>query len=702
MVGQTADNRASGRPADARLSIRAIGKLSIRVGGNEIGLAGRKPRALIAYLAISEAGKETRERLVGLLWGETEEEKARSSLRQSLHEIRTALDRAGFNGFRTDKVAITLDHSQIDVDLRDIFEEAASGRPHPVLLEAERPLDRLLEEFDSLDPGFRVWLLAKRQSLGDRLMRLLEAAMGDAGKPAPAREALARALMSLDPTHEEAARLHIRSRANAGDIGAALRAYKALWDLLENEYDVEPSKETQELIAGIKLGLPEVSPTARVDTAAPPSSATTLPLKTPDVRDARLVLSVGPFEAGGGADAPRYLVQGFRHELIACLVRFREWLVRDIAGPTMVPSAKPDGSEYLIEAHAYPAAQELRLILTLRDALTNVYLWSERVTVSVANWSDAQQSIIRRIATALNVHVSASRLALISPPAKTDLLTYDRWLQGQAQILSFAAGDWHQAALIFREIIAKTPSFAPAYSSLAQLNNVIHLTHHGVFRNRARCMEALACAREATNLDPIDSRSHLALGWAHLMSNRHDLAAIHYTLAEELNDNDPWTLVSSGLGFAFSGETERARMLADRALSLAVMPGPTHWGYQMRIRFLGGDLAGAAEAAQYAADVPAFPGWRAALLCGLGDMQAAAAELERFYQVADRHWVGGTAPTRDDVMSWFLHSFPIKRREDWERLRDLLISAGAPAKGMQHEICDVSASTVPHAHMPME
>ena len=186
------------------------------------------------------------------------------------------------------------------------------------------------------------------------------------------------------------------------------------------------------------------------------------------------------------------------------------------------------------------------------------------------------------------------------------------------------------------------------------------------------------------------------------MANRHDLAAIHYTIAEELNDNDAWTLVSSGLAFAFSGDAARARTLADRALSLTVMPGPTHWGYQMRIRFLGGDLIGATEAARYAADVPAFPGWKAALLCDLGDLQGATAELERFYQIADRNWVGGATPTRESIIGWFLHSFPIKSREDWERLRDLLISAGAPAKGMEHGICDVNTSAVTHAHMPME
>ena len=162
------------RPTAPALSVKTLGKLALRVGERTIGAIGRKSAALLAYLALSDTGEETRERLVGLLWSETEEEKARASLRQSLHEIREAFNAEGFDGFRTDKVAIGLDLSRTDVDLRDIFDEATAGRPHPLLLETERPIDRVLNELDSLDPAFRIWLVAKRQSLGDRLIRLIE------------------------------------------------------------------------------------------------------------------------------------------------------------------------------------------------------------------------------------------------------------------------------------------------------------------------------------------------------------------------------------------------------------------------------------------------------------------------------------------------------------------------------------------------
>src|SRR5262245_65598648 len=77
---------------------------------------------------------------------------------------------------------------------------------------------------------------------------------------------------------------------------------------------------------------------------------------------------------------------------------------------------------------------------------------------------------------------------------------------------------------MFRDVIARTPDFAPAYSSLAQLNNVVHIVLPGVHRNAQRTAQALEYAREAVRLDPIDSRSQLSLAWSHAMSNQHEQA----------------------------------------------------------------------------------------------------------------------------------------------------------------------------------
>ena len=69
----------------------------------------------------------------------------------------------------------------------------------------------------------------------------------------PPIEPFASGRLRLDATHEVAARYLIRARATAGDVAGALGVYKALWEVLEREYDVEPSRETQELIAALRM-----------------------------------------------------------------------------------------------------------------------------------------------------------------------------------------------------------------------------------------------------------------------------------------------------------------------------------------------------------------------------------------------------------------------------------------------------------------
>ncbi len=680
------------RPLGATLSIQAIGKHAFRVGGQVPGPLGRKSRALIGYLAISESGEETRDKLVGLLWSETEPARARASLRQSLYELRDAFAAVGFDGLATDTLRVVLDRSRIDVDVWAALDAATKGTPHPALLQSEQPIERLFEDLEMIDPAFRVWLLAKRQSLADRLVQRLETALRGPEKPLADREALARALLNLDPTHEEAVRALIRARAEVGDVGGALRIYKTLWDLLDEEYDVEPAKETQELIAAIKLGQTGANPAApsttpmviehqSAETGIPRHVAAPVPAVEP--RRPKLIVSVSAFDVPPTSDSGRYLVQGFRRELIACLIRFREWVVRDM---TLAQAAQPqtDAGEYIVEANAVGEGEALRLIITLRDAATNIYLWSEQLNVSLSNWFQAQQIVVRHITTALNVHLSAGRLTTIVDRPPDNLQAYDLWLLGQATILSFDPKNWETARSLFQQVIEQMPTFAPAYSSLAQLYNSDHIVWPGVLRDAARSAQALMYAREATRLDPIDSRSQLCLGWSHAMVKQSEQAKIYISLAHELNPNDPWTLVSAAGCLAVCGEHERANQIAKHVLQLPLAPSPLQWAYHVSIRFMAGDYKGAVEAANGAGDVSYVPGYKASALFHLGEHEAAAAELRRFIEITRKRWVGADPPTDANIMRWLLTMVPIQRPEDWQRVRDGLAGAGAPVEGLAH------------------
>jgi tetratricopeptide (TPR) repeat protein len=543
-------------------------------------------------------------------------------------------------------------------------------------------------------------LLAKRRTVHDRLLRALEDGLrSEASEPA-IRAKMAEAVLNLDATHEEACRYLIREKATAGDVGGAMRLYKTLWDVLEADYDAEPSAPTQQLIVELRTRVPEPPPPkppleralGRERPVDPMEPLREEPPRSSERRSARrarrIELAVGGAALNGVQEDKAHLVQGFRQHLIACLVRFREWYVTDMASQSVAPGAGAltIGARYAIDMTAYQSGAVLNLVLTLREIDSSLYVWSDRFELKVEIWFEMQQRIVRRLAMALNVHLSTERLMRLAGEPDIALDIYDRWLRGQAMLAPVSSLNRRRAAEIFSEIIREAPDFSPAYSSLAQINNADHIAFPGTFRSREKEQQTLELARTAVRLDPMDSRAHLCLAWAQIMAKRYDEAELPIRLACELNENDPWTLTSAAMVLAFCADFERASKLAAQALELAPSPSPIHWGYQAVLRFLAGDYEACVRAGPRAGEtLNILPAWLAAAQSHLGNRDKAIDEAQRFLARIRTDWYGDTAPTNAAVMKWLLHLYPIRRREDWERLRDGLAGAGVPVDGTDHD-----------------
>jgi DNA-binding SARP family transcriptional activator/tetratricopeptide (TPR) repeat protein len=683
----SADDAAMAREHAPRLSVSLVGRFGLRLNGQPIELRTRKAAAVLGYLALSDTKRESRERLVGLLWSRSDEEKARASLRQVVRELRSVLEEAGFGGFVAERLLIGVDIGQVEVDIESVLQQAENERVHPLLLDAPQLDERLLEGMDDLDPSFRVWVLAKRQTVHERLMRSLEAGLIGANVPRDTRKKFAAAIVNLDPTHEHACRYLMRAHAEEGDIAGALRIYKSLWDLLDRDYGMEPSPATEELVASIKLGVFEPPPADHGAQAkngvvavraisgsglqSVPATLSNAPVKT--------VLVLRPFAMHGVDGDHSHLVQGFSQHLAACLVRFREWSVVDrVPAVAMIPAAGP-APQYLIETTAYQAGAEINIVMVLRDEASGIYVWSESFRLGLGNWFDAQQRIIRRIATSLNVQLSTERLMRLAGEPDVSLDLHDRWLRGQSLHYKYDAESWQRAVTIFRDAIRENPTYSPCYSSLVQMNNVEHFVHPGLFRELDKVKATLELAKRSVQLDPVDSRAHLCCGWSYVMALREAEAVPHLELACELNDNDPWTLLSSAACYAFSGSIDQARFWSDQSMALSPATPYLAWGYHGIIRFLCGDYAGALEAIDRAEGlIKTLPAWRAAALFRLGKTELAREEAQRFLNRIRSFWVGSSAPTDEAIMRWALQAHPISVRERWEALRDGLRGAGLP------------------------
>jgi tetratricopeptide (TPR) repeat protein len=337
------------------------------------------------------------------------------------------------------------------------------------------------------------------------------------------------------------------------------------------------------------------------------------------------------------------------------------------------------GADYDVQLFAHQNAQAVHLTLMLKELHSGVYIWSDGFELTLGNWFDSQRRVVRRIAMALNVYLSAERLRRFSEWPDISVGLYDRWLRCQTRVRTFNPQHWAQLGQQFAEIISAAPGFVPAYCGLADLNTIEHIAHPGIFRSREREQKALELANQAVQLDPADMHAHRCLAWANMMVAQYAQAELHIQMACELNPNDCWTLTSGALLLAFCGETQRASSLSRTALDLTLSPSRTQWAYQADIQFLNGDYAGVIEAADHAKDVLwGVAAWRTAALAHLGRNAEAAEEGQRFISRVRANWFGTEPATDEAIVDWLLHLYPIRRCNDWERLRDGLVAAGLP------------------------
>ena len=435
----------------------------------------------------------------------------------------------------------------------------------------------------------------------------------------------------------------MRAHAEEGDVAGALRIYKALWDLLDRDYAMEPSSATEELVANIKLGVLERTPADRAASAANDEFAVRMvrgtalqpvaPMSPSVNASARTRLVLRPFAMHGVDEDHSHLVQGFSQHLAACLVRFREWSVVDRPPAAVVLPASGTAPQYCIETTAYQAGAEINIVMVLRDDTTGIYVWSESFRLGLGNWFETQQRIIRRIATSLERAVvdraadaagrRARRFARSSRPLAARPESHRRSSTGK-----LAAGGRDLSRLRS----AKIRLSRRCYSSLVQMNNIEHLVHPGVLRDLDKAKATLELAKTAvrTRSGRFQGASLLRLVLYDGVARGRGGAAHGPGLRAERQRSVDAAVQRSLLRFLRLDRAGSATRRANR-LRFRWRPHDLEWGYHCIIRFLCGDYAGAIEACDRANNViQTLPAWRAAALFELGQPELAREEAQRF------------------------------------------------------------------------
>jgi DNA-binding SARP family transcriptional activator/TolB-like protein len=642
----------------ATVTIATGSATRLLIAGREAPISSRKSMAMLVYIALQPDQVETRERLAARLWSESGPDQARAALRQSLRRLIQDLGPAG-DLVEADRTLIRLTRP-VRLDLVEAQHEADRGIAPRLLAEQGADLGRVFADFEDIDSEFNLWITVQRERLVAQLIARLEAALAAASTEIESL-AFAEALARVDPTHEGACRAAMQAHMSLGDTAQAMRCYERLWHVLEEDLDVEPSEKTQSLYVAIKQG--RIQP----GLPAPPAPA------PPEELLAPIAIVVEPAQAVDLPGGSAYFGTIFRDEMIGSLARFRDWLVIDGEHVTGTP---PAYRAYFLRISLHGRDDAILVTLRLVDQADGRLIWSERQTATLDGMPALHRTALRNLAVALNVHLSGPRLQSAREIASPMGRRYELWMQAQALMGDWRAESDNRAETILRDLVATNPSFAPAMVALAQSLHARPSVSPGQRRTPAHHAESLELTSRAVNLDPLDSRTHLCRAWSHAIAGTHAAALSHLDLALDLNENDPWTIISAALGDAYAGEDERARDLVAQAASLGMRYSRAAQGYVATASYLVGDYAGAVAAAEVAGDaIINLPAWQAASLVQLGDLAGAGRAIDRFLALATAGWTGPAPSGPTEVIDWFMGCFPIRSDRAREELRSTLLRA---------------------------
>jgi len=251
-------------PGVEPLRIALLGGFDVHSSSGEpISLPSRNARGLLAYLAMSAGRAQARDKLATLLWGGSSADKARASLRQTLSQLRRALNVSEREVLRGDGNAIVLEASAVTVDAVRFQELVGVGTPEALEEASALYHGSFLEGIGPLADAFETWLMAERMRLHELaeagLTRLLEhyqrvQATDDAIR-------VAHRLLNLDALQESVHRLLMRLYVEQGRPRSALKQYERCCELFQRELGVAPEPETRQLAEQIRSELPRAATT---------------------------------------------------------------------------------------------------------------------------------------------------------------------------------------------------------------------------------------------------------------------------------------------------------------------------------------------------------------------------------------------------------------------------------------------------------
>jgi TolB-like protein/tRNA A-37 threonylcarbamoyl transferase component Bud32 len=196
----------------------------------------------------------------------------------------------------------------------------------------------------------------------------------------------------------------------------------------------------------------------------------------------------------------------------------------------------------VVEGSVLRSNGRLRINAQLIRAADDVPIWSKSFDRESNDVFTIQDEISRAIVNELRLTLGRGQRRY-----STNVEAYQIYLKARAHGSPVGPAEGNVAADLFRQVIDKDPSFAPAYAGLAEAAATMSINRAGIPADEAFAIMEPA-ARRALELDPLLAEAHAAMGVTYARARRWKDAEDAFRRALELNQ----TLSSTRMNFVMS------------------------------------------------------------------------------------------------------------------------------------------------------
>lgn len=655
-------------PQNLLLTCRLLGSVEFVLDGVAVQLGGRKSAALFAYLCRSRGFTAPRETLTGLFWGDSQEEQARASLRQTLSAIRRGLGPAADQILRSDLQSVKLDTASLDLDTTR-FETLARSRLTADLLSAtDLCRGEFLEGLGPVSPEFDRWADAERAVLRSSRAAVMLQLVDRLSEEARIDDAIAMALRMLtsDPLQEHVHRRLMTCYIAQHRHDAALRQFSLLTKLLADELGVAPeaatadlAREAQQHRARRRAPAQTTQPSARLpDTARPGNDvAPSPPLVTP----AKPSIAVLAFRGVTKDALALSFAEGIADEITVNLSRDRGLLVvarqsssrfsLSDTGPFDIGHAL--GVRFLLAGSVQVANGRVRVSVHLVRCDNGTEIWGDTFERSTEDVFDVQSEIARNVMVTTVGRVTAEEPWSVTGRETVSFEVYQLLHRGLRGLESHTASGMRDAVDALTRAVVLAPRDGRAHGLLA----MAMIYDQWYYASDASVANVIPVAEKALTLDARDSKAHCALGIAFLVGRDHGRAAHHFAAGLAANPNDDVLLVEYGRFLMYIDRPEEGLRRVREAMRLNPFHPVWYWNVAGRCLHVLDRPAEALDAFRRISSPEFFHlAYQAVCLRRLGDTAAAFALRDRLYE------------TRPDFsVEQFMAIFPYQNAETLHR-----------------------------------